>query len=72
MGRNTGLLKNRRHSAQVPQIRIVPMQAVLNTVVWIKYDLDAICQDLINKQNMQEKKLISFPPKLVEPIKKSA
>ncbi|MBF0412360.1 MAG: hypothetical protein HQK70_06585 [Desulfamplus sp.] len=37
-----------------------------------KYDLDAICEDLINKQNMQEKKLISFPPKLVEPIKKSA
>jgi len=36
------------------------------------YDLDAICQDLIKKQEQSEKKIVSFPPKRLEQLKKSA
>jgi len=32
------------------------------------YDLDAICQDLQEKQEKSGKKLVSFPPKRPEPI----
>ena len=29
------------------------------------YDLDAICRDLQEKQQARDKKVVSFPPKLV-------
>ena len=31
------------------------------------YDLDAICQDLRSKQGADGRKVVSFPPKPVEP-----
>ena len=36
------------------------------------YDLDAICQDLKNKQEQPGKKVVSFPPKRPEKVRNSA
>ncbi len=36
------------------------------------YDLDAICRDLIKKQEQPGKKVVSFPPKSAGHVRKSA
>lgn len=36
------------------------------------YDLDAICRDLQKKQGQPGKKVVSFPPKRPEQVRKSA
>ncbi len=36
------------------------------------YDLDAICLDLKKKQEQPGKKVVSFPPKRPDQVKKSA
>ena len=36
------------------------------------YDMDAICEDLKNKQEQPGKNLVSFPPKRPRPVGRSA